>query len=220
MSRSILGELLMYYRINGAYVMEQFFRHLLITVYGVLFAALIAIPLGIFLAKRIKLQAPFIALANLLQTIPSLAMLSLLLIAMGLGAKTVVVTVMLYSLLPILKNTIAGIQSVSPSLIDVAIGMGMRPIERVIHVDLPLSVSIILSGIRNALIVGIGVTAIGTFIGAGGLGDIITRGINVVGGTPIILAGALPTALMAILIDLSLGWLERRLTPAARIKKR
>lgn len=213
MTGNVFQQLISYYQINGPYVLQQFLRHFLIALYGVFFASLIAIPLGVVLAKRRKFAGPIVGLANLLQTIPSLAMLSLLIIVMGLGAKTVVVTVMLYSLLPILKNTIAGIRAVPSELLDVARGMGMTPAYRILHVELPLAISVILSGIRNALVVGIGVTAIGTFIGAGGLGDIITRGINVVGGTPIILAGALPTALMAILIDAGLGWIERRLTP-------
>lgn len=209
----LLRETLTYYAINGGYVLEQFWRHFLISVYGVLFASAIAIPLGFVIARMGRLAGWAIGAANVIQTVPSLALMSVLMLGLGLGVRTVIVTVLLYSLLPIVRNTYAGIRSIEPQVMDAARGMGMTGLQMVLMVELPLALSVIMAGVRNALVVAIGVTTIGTFIGAGGLGDIISRGINVANGSAIIVAGALPTALMAICADIVLGVLERRLDP-------
>ena len=181
---------------NGSYVLSQFARHFLISIYGVLIAAVIGIPVGL--------------------AIPSLAMLSIIMLGLGLGVNTVIVTVFLYSLLPIIKNTYTGMQNVDKNLMDAAKGMGMTRWQSLYMVEIPLSMSVIMAGIRNALVVAIGITAIAAFVGAGGLGDIIVRGTNATNGGAIILAGALPTALMAIISDLALGFLERRLEPKGK----
>ncbi len=141
-------------------------------------------------------------------------------LGLGLGADTVIATVFLYSLLPIIKNTYTGVKSVDGSLLDTGKGMGMTRMQLTFMVELPLSLAVIMAGIRNALVVAIGITSIGTFIGAGGLGDIITRGVNATNGGAIILAGAIPTALMAIIADLLLGYLENRLDPSKRASRR
>ncbi|MGF0095329.1 ABC transporter permease [Peptoniphilus sp. SGI.035] len=208
-----MSEVIMYYAQNSSYVFEQFIRHFLISLYGVLFASIIAIPLGFFVARKRKLSRLTISIANVMQTIPSLAMLAMLMFLIGTGPNTVVFAVFLYAILPILKNTVSGINSVTPELVDAAMGMGMTRIQLMTKVELPLAISIIMGGIRNALVLAIGVTAVGTFIGAGGLGDIITRGITVANGSPIIIAGAIPTALMAVLADFILGIIENKLTP-------
>ena len=179
-----LQQLLYYYRENAGYVFEQFTRHFLISIYGVLFAAIVAIPLGFWIARHKKLADWIIGAANVIQTIPSLALLSILMLGLGLGSDTVIATVFLYL------------------------------------VELPLSLSVIMAGLRNALVVAIGITAIGTFIGAGGLGDIISRGVNATNGTAIILAGAIPTALMAVLADWLLGLMEKRLDPSSKVKRK
>lgn len=210
----MIQELLEYFAVNESYIFNQFIRHFLISIYGVLFASIVAIPLGFYLTRHHKMADWIIRIANIIQTIPSLAMLSILMIGMGLGPNTVVMTVFLYSLLPILKNTYVGVKSVDKNLLDVAKGMGMTKNQRIIKVELPLSIAVILGGIRNALVVAIGITAIGTFIGAGGLGDIITRGVNSTNGGSIILAGALPTSLMAITIDFILSYIEKKLGAA------
>ena len=207
-----MKELFEYYQINGHVVFEQFIRHFLISVYGVLFACLLAIPVGMYISRYRKLSGFVIGIANVIQTIPSLALLSLLMVAMGLGTNTVVATVFLYSILPILKNTCTGLNNVSYDLIDVAKGMGMTRGQILFKVKLPLSLSVIIGGIRNALVIAVGVTTIGTFIGAGGLGDIISRGIVVTNGSAIIWAGTIPTAIMAVVFDLALGGLESKLT--------
>lgn len=216
---NIWQQLVTYFSQNGMYVLQQFTRHFLISIYGVLLAAIVGIPLGIFISRYRKLSGTVIGIANVIQTIPSLAMLSILMLGLGLGVNTVIVTVFLYSILPILKNTYTGMQNVSPDIIDAGRGIGMTSWQRLIYVELPLSLSVIMAGLRNALVLAIGITAIGSFVGAGGLGDIIIRGTNATNGGAIILAGALPTALMAIIADVILGMLEHRLDPSSRKAK-
>ncbi|EGP5214087.1 ABC transporter permease [Enterococcus faecium] len=213
---NVFQQFFYYFQENGSYIFAQFIRHFLISIYGVLFAAVVGIPVGIMISRRRKLANWVIRLANIIQTIPSLAMISILIIGLGLGVNVVIVTVFLYSLLPIIKNTYTGMIQVDKNILDVGKGMGMTARQRLFMVELPLSVSVIMAGIRNALVVAIGITAIGAFVGAGGLGDIIIRGTNATDGTSIILAGALPTALMAIITDWLLGILEKRLDPASK----
>jgi len=209
----LLRETLAYYSLNGSYVLEQFWRHFLISVCGVLLASAVAIPTGFLIARRGRLARWVVGTANVIQTVPSLALMSILMLGLGLGARTVIATVLLYSLLPIVRNTCAGIRGIPPQVLDAARGMGMTALQTVLRVELPLALSVIMAGVRNALVVAVGVTTIGTFIGAGGLGDIISRGVNVANGSAIIVAGALPTALMAVCADIVLGLLERGLDP-------
>ena len=213
---NVFQQFIYYFQENGGYVFSQFLRHFLISIYGVIFAAIVAIPIGIAISRKRKLAAWIIRLANIIQTVPSLAMISILMIGLGLGPTVVIVTVFLYSLLPIIKNTYTGMIQVDKNILDVGKGMGMTAWQRLYMVELPLSVSVIMAGIRNALVVAIGITAIGAFVGAGGLGDIIIRGTNATDGTSIILAGALPTALMAIITDWVLGIIERKLDPVSK----
>ena len=209
----LLRETLAYYSLNGSYVLEQFWRHFLISVCGVLLASAVAIPAGFLIARKGRLARWVVGAANVIQTVPSLALMSILMLGLGLGARTVIATVLLYSLLPIVRNTCAGIRGIPPQVLDAARGMGMTALQTVLRVELPLALSVIMAGVRNALVVAVGVTTIGTFIGAGGLGDIISRGVNVANGSAIIIAGALPTALMAVCADIVLGLLERGLDP-------
>jgi len=209
-----------YMQENGLYVFNQFFDHFLISIYGVLLAALIGIPLGIIISKYGKLSTVIITVANIIQTVPALALMAILMLVLGLGKTTVIVTVFFYSLLPIIKNTYVGIKTINRSVTDAGRGMGMTKAQVLYMIELPLSLSVIITGIRIALVVAIGITAIGAFIGAGGLGDIIIRGTNATDGTAIILAGALPTAFMAILLDIILGIIERRLDPVKRQQRK
>lgn len=214
-----LKQLIDYYQTNVSYVMEEFWRHFLMSAYGVIFAAIVAIPLGVYIARKKRLAGWVIQTANIIQTIPALAMLAVLMLVMGLGTNTVVLSLFLYSLLPILKNTYTGIRNVDGALLESGKAMGMTKWQVLHLIEIPLALSVIMAGIRNALVIAIGVAAIGTFVGAGGLGDIIVRGTNATNGTAIILAGAIPTAFMAILADLLLGWVERRLNPVKNKRK-
>lgn len=198
---NLMQQFIYYFQENGSYVFSQFIRHFLISIYGVIFAAIIGIPIGIIIARRTTLASWVVRVANIIQTVPQLAMVSILMFAFGLGVNVVIITVFLYSLLPIIKNTYTGMTQVDKNALDVGKGMGMTAWQRLYMIELPLSISVIMAGIRNALVVAIGITAIGTFVGAGGLGDIIVRGTNATDGAAIILAGALPTALMSILTD-------------------
>ncbi|MCO8289285.1 ABC transporter permease [Tetragenococcus halophilus] len=216
---NLIEQFIYYFQENGSYVFSQFIRHFLISIYGVIFAAIIGIPIGIIIARRTTLASWVVRVANIIQTVPQLAMVSILMFAFGLGVNVVIITVFLYSLLPIIKNTYTGMTQVDKNALDVGKGMGMTAWQRLYMIELPLSISVIMAGIRNALVVAIGITAIGTFVGAGGLGDIIVRGTNATDGAAIILAGALPTALMSIFTDWLLGLVEHQLDPSSRTSK-
>lgn len=218
MSGNLLQQLGEYYSTNFGYLMDLFFKHLLMSVYGVLFASIIGIPIGIFIARFSKLSWIVITIANIIQTVPVIAMLAILMLVMGLGPNTVVFTVFLYALLPIIKNTYTGIQGVDDNIKDAGKGMGMTSNQVLRMIELPLSLSVILGGIRIALVVAIGVVAVGSFIGAPTLGDIVIRGTNATDGTTFILAGAIPIALIAVIIDVVLRLLEKRLDPTQNTK--
>ena len=188
--------------------MELFVNHLLMSVYGVLLACLVGIPLGIIIARFGKLSGVIITIANIIQTVPVIAMLAILMLSMGLGMNTVIFTVFLYALLPIIKNTYTGINEVDPNIKDAGKGMGMTRNQILTMIELPLSLSVI-GGIRIALVVAIGVVAVGSFIGAPTLGDIVIRGTNATDGTLFILAGAIPIVIIVILIDVLLRLLEK-----------
>src|SRR5690625_3335648 len=143
-------------------------------------------------------------------------MLSILMLAVGLGPNLIVVTVFIYSVLPILRNTYTGVRNVDDNILDVGKGMGMTKRQMVYKIELPLTMSVIMGGIRNAFIMGVGVSTLGTFVGASGLGDILQQGVNASEGTSIILAGVIPISVMAIIGDVFLTWVENKLDPSAR----
>ncbi|MCC9023628.1 ABC transporter permease [Bacillus nakamurai] len=215
-----LKELFTYYSQNGSYVLYECWRHFLMSVYGVIFAAAAAIPAGIVIARYRRLSGWVFAVTNVIQTVPALAMLAVLMLVMGLGANTVITALFLYSLLPILRNTYTGIVSIEYAYLESGKAMGMTKYQVLRMVELPLALSVIMAGLRTALVIAIGITAIGTFVGAGGLGDMIVRGSNATNGTAIILAGAIPTALMAVAADLLMAWLERALSPVKKKKRK
>lgn len=208
-----LEQLITYVSQNSNYIWVQFYRHFLMAAYGVLFAAIVSIPLGIFISKYGKLSSWVLAFSNIIQTIPALGAMAVLMIVMGLGSGTVVMTLFFYSILPITQNTYVGLKGVDKTIIEAGHASGMTRFQLLRMVELPLAISVIMAGLRTALVVGIGIAAIGAFVGAGGLGAIIIRGTNATDGTAIILAGAIPTAFMAILADLIMGWIERKLQP-------
>ena len=215
MEGNLFQQLIEYYSVNFGYLWDLFIKHLLMSVYGVLFAAIVGIPIGIVIARYKKLSWTIITIANIIQTVPVIAMLAILMLVMGLGPTTVVVTVFLYALLPI-----TGIVGVDENIKDAGKGMGMTRNQVLRMIELPLSLSVILGGLRIALVVAIGVVAVGSFIGAPTLGDIVIRGTNATDGTTFILAGAIPIALIAILIDIFLRFLEKRLDPSNKTHKK
>jgi osmoprotectant transport system permease protein len=182
------------------------FEHLWLTLSALLFAAAIGLPLGVLLTRRRRLAGPVIGFANVVQTI-------LLLPVPWLGgnaARLAILALTGYALLPILRNTYAGIGSVDPALVDVAEAMGMTSWQRLWKVELPMAASVILAGLRTATVTCVGVATIAAAIGAGGLGELIFRGVASV-DNGLVLAGAIPAALLALLADAGLGMLERRL---------
>lgn len=188
-------------------------QHVLIVAISTFVAVAIGLPLGIFAARRPRLAAPLVGLANVVQTVPSLAMFGFLLpvpFIGGVGARAAVVVLILYGLLPIVRTTIAGLNGIDPSIREAAAAMGMRPRDLLRLVELPLALPSIVAGIRVAAVVGVGSATIAAAIGAGGLGEYIYRGLSMVDST-VILAGAIPAALLALAVDGGLLWLERRL---------
>lgn len=186
---------------------------LLLVVTPVLMAILIAVPLGILATRYPSFEKVIMTLVNIIQTIPSLALLVLLLvIGLGLGKATAITALFLYSLLPILRNTVVGIKNVDPFLKEAALGMGMTNMQRLRMVELPLAFSVIMTGIRTATIICIGTGTLAAYVGAGGLGTYIVRGLAFY-RNDMLLVGAVPAALLALLADFLLGRLERSLIP-------
>ena len=173
-------------------------------------AALIGLPLGVLVARRPAWRRPVLGLANVFQTIPSLALFGLLIPMFGIGAWTAITALVVYALLPIVRNTYAGLAGVDPAVREAGRGMGMTEGELLRLVELPLAAGVILAGVRIATVVSVGIATIAAAIGAGGLGVYIFRGVATVDDT-LILAGAIPAALLALLADALLGFVERRL---------
>ena len=191
-------------------------EHLVLVSISTGIAILIGVPLGILLTRRPRLSPPVLGLANIFQTIPSLALFGLLIpipFIGGIGARTAIVALVLYALLPIIRNSYAGIQGVDPAVREAGRGLGMTDRQLLFMVEIPLSFGVILAGIRVAAVIGVGVATIAAAIGAGGLGVFIFRGVAMVDNT-LILAGALPAALIALAADFALGRLERRFAHA------
>jgi osmoprotectant transport system permease protein len=200
---------------NHEQVIELTVEHLWLVGLSTVFAALIGIPLGIAIAHRPRLDKPVLAGANIIQTIPSLALFGFLLPLPWLGERAdrlAILALTLYALLPIIRNTYTGIRGVDAAVLEAGRGMGMTDSQLLFQVELPLSVSMILSGVRTAVVISVGLATIAAAIGAGGLGEFIFRGLAMVDNR-VILAGAIPAAMLALLADFSIGWLERRLRP-------
>ncbi|MBD2592780.1 hypothetical protein BCD64_20525 [Nostoc sp. MBR 210] len=194
-------------------ILQHTLEHLFLVGIAITIATLVGIPLGILITRQTRLRQPILGIANVLQTIPSLALFGLLIpvpIIGGIGVVPAIVALTLYSFLPIIRNTYTGITSVDPAIIEAGRGMGMTDQELLLQVEIPLAMSVILAGVRVAAVIGIGIATIAAAIGAGGLGVFIFRGIAVV-NNDLILAGAVPAAVIALLADLLIGLLETKL---------
>ena len=200
---------------NRAQVVELTAEHLWLVGWSTLFAALIGIPLGILIAHRKQLNKPVLTTANIIQTIPSLALFGFLLPVPWLGERAdrlAILALTLYALLPIIRNTYDGIRGVDAAVVEAGRGMGLTESQLLLQVELPLAASAILSGVRLAAVISVGLATIAAAIGAGGLGEFIFRGLAMVDDR-VILAGAIPAAVMALLADFGVGWIEKRLKP-------
>lgn len=187
-------------------------EHLYLTGIAMGVAIFTGVALGILLSRFERLATPVLGAAGVVQTIPSLAMLGFMLPLLGIGATPAIVALFLYALLPIIRNTYTSVIGVDPGLIEAAIGMGMTRRQVLTLVRLPLALAVIMAGIRTSTVICVGIATLCAFIGAGGLGELIFTGISMV-DNKVILAGAIPAALLALALDFSLGRLEALLSP-------
>jgi len=207
--------MLEFIRLHRVEIATLTLEHIWLVAISMAIAVLIGVPAGILLTRKPKLREPVIGGANVIETIPSLALFGFLLPAPWLGARAdriAITALALYALLPIIRNTYVGITGVDPGVREAARGMGLTSRQMLWQVELPLSMSVILAGIRTATVLCIGIATIAAAIGAGGLGEFIFRGLAMVNDS-LILAGAIPAAILALAVDLGLGWLEARLRP-------
>jgi osmoprotectant transport system permease protein len=214
--------LLRFWQSHAAELAALFAQHVLLVIVSTATAVAIGVPLGVAAARRPRLSAPIIGLTNVVQTIPSLAMFGFLLpvpLVGGVGARAAVVVLILYALLPIVRTTMAGVQGIDPSIREAGIAMGMTDAELLRQVELPLALPSIAAGVRVAAVVSVGSATIAAAIGAGGLGEYIYRGLSMV-DTTVILAGAVPAALLALAVDGALFALQRVLGARRRMKGR
>lgn len=191
-------------------------EHCVLVLVSIGIAMAIGLPLGVWISRRARYRGPVLGIANVLQTIPSLALFGFLIpipFIGGIGKRTAIVALILYALLPILRNTLSGILGVDPAVRESAVAMGMTDWQLLFQVELPLAARTILAGIRIATVTTVGTATIAAAIGAGGLGVFIFRGIATIDTTQI-LAGAIPAALLALIADGGIGWIERRYSPA------
>jgi osmoprotectant transport system permease protein len=201
---------------NHSEVMKLTLEHLWMVAVSTLLAVLIGIPLGVLITRWPGLNKPVLGSANIIQTIPSLALFGFLLPVPWLGARAerlAILALTLYALLPLIRNTYAGIKGVDASVLEAGRGMGMTARQLLFQVELPLALGVIIAGVRVATVISVGLATIAAAIGAGGLGEYIFRGLDMV-NNQLILAGAIPAAALALLADVSLGWLEKRLSPS------
>jgi osmoprotectant transport system permease protein len=198
---------------HQAEILSATLEHVELVVIAMALAILIGVPLGMFIVQRATLRAIALGIAGIFQTIPSLALFGFLIpipFIGGIGPRTAIVALTLYALLPILRNTCVGLAEIDPAVLESAEAMGMTQGQILFRVRFPLGLAVILAGVRTATIITIGVATIAAAIGAGGLGTFIFRGVALVNDS-LLLAGAIPAALLAILADFLLGQLERRL---------
>jgi osmoprotectant transport system permease protein len=198
---------------NREQVLELTLEHLWLVGVSTFAAVMVGIPLGIMIARWPRWNKPVLAGANIIQTIPSLALFGFLLPVPWLGERVdrlAILALTLYALLPVIRNTYTGIRGVDAAVVEAGRGMGMTDRQVLFRIELPLALSVILSGVRIAVVISVGLATIAAAIGAGGLGEFIFRGLAMV-NNQLILAGAVPAAILALSADVGLGWLERSL---------
>ena len=201
---------------NRAEVWQLTLEHLWMVGISMAIAVAIGVPVGVWLTRRQVMEKPVLGVANVIQTIPSLALFGFLLPAPWIGARAeriAVLALVLYALLPVIRNTYVGIMGVDRAVVEAGRGMGMTGRQLLFQVELPLALSVIIAGVRVATVISVGLATIAAAIGAGGLGEFIFRGLAMVNNV-VILAGAVPAAILALLADFGLGLLEKRLRPA------
>lgn len=211
-----MNELSDYFYVFGdryADLYHALLQHLLITGIAVLAGTLVAVPLGIFLSKNGSkwVQTIVFSITNIFQTVPSLALLAILIPLIGIGLKPAIFALFLYSIMPILRNTFAAFESIDPEIIESAKGMGYTSLQQLIQVEVPLTVPYIMSGIRLTTVYIINWATLAGFIGAGGLGELILSGMGV-NNKPLVLAASIIAMALAFVTDLLLGFIEKTLS--------
>lgn len=189
-------------------LLSQTFQHIGLTFISLLFAIAIGLPLGIIIARKRKLAGTVLGIAGILQTVPSIALLGFMIPVLGIGAKPAIVALLIYALLPIIRNTYTGIIGIDNAITEAAKALGMSRVQVLLKVELPLAMPVILAGIRTATVINVGVATLASYIAAGGLGEFIFGGISL-NNTNMILAGAIPAALLAIILDTLLAIIQR-----------
>ena len=207
-----MGSFINFLQDRGDEMLSLTVEHLYLTGIAMGLAILIGVLLGILLTRFRWLATPTLGAANVIQTVPSLAILGFMIPLFGIGATPAIVALFLYALLPIIRNTYTGIIGVDPATIEAAVGVGMTQRQVLRLVRLPLALSVIMAGIRTSTVICVGIATLCAFIGAGGLGEFIFSGISMVNAN-MILGGAIPSALLALSLDFALGQVEKRLTP-------
>jgi glycine betaine/choline ABC-type transport system substrate-binding protein/ABC-type proline/glycine betaine transport system permease subunit len=213
-----MTELIHFWTSHSAEFAARLGQHIVLVAVSTCVSAAIGVPLGIFSAHRPRVGAPIVAVANIVQTVPSLAMFGFLLpvpLLGGVGARAALVVLILYGLLPILRTTIAGVNGIDRAIREAAVALGMTPRDLLWQVEFPLAMPSIVAGIRIAAVVGVGSATIAAAIGAGGLGEYIYRGLSMVDST-VLLAGAIPAALLALIVDAGLWFAERQFSKRRR----
>jgi osmoprotectant transport system permease protein len=197
---------------HGVELLYKAWQQLYISAIAIVLGMLVAIPLGVVLTRVPRVAKVVIGFTSMLQTVPSLALLALMIPLFGIGQIPAIIALFIYSLLPILRNTYLGMEGVSESLIDVAKGMGMTRMQSVLQVQIPFALPVIMTGVRLAAVYVIAWATLASYIGAGGLGDFIFSGLNLY-QPAFIIGGTIPVMIMALAVDWSLGRLEQKLTP-------
>lgn len=206
-----LTNVLTYMSSNSGKLLRLTLEHLQLSLLAILFGLIVGIPVGLLIARRKRLVTPVLWVANMFQTIPPLALVGFLMVMMGLGKGTGTAALFFYTLMPVIRSTYIGLTSVEPAVLEAARGMGMTRRQILVQVQMPLALSVVLVGVRLSAVVTIGTATIMSQVGAGGLGYEIFAGIAR-GNDNMLLAATIPVALLSILANWGLGWLERRLT--------
>ncbi|WP_034752212.1 ABC transporter permease/substrate-binding protein [Chryseobacterium daeguense] len=189
-------------------LLTQVIQHLGLTFFSLFLAIIVGVPLGILISKKIKLSTSVLGVAGILQTVPSIALLGFMIPLFGIGVAPAIVALLIYALLPIIRNTFTGITGVSPTVIEAAKAIGMNSRQLLFKVELPLAMPVIIAGVRTAAVINVGVATLASFVAAGGLGEFIFGGISL-NNTNMILAGAIPAALLAVLSDQAIAVLQK-----------
>ncbi|WP_327259198.1 MULTISPECIES: ABC transporter permease [unclassified Streptomyces] len=200
--------------LTGGNVQLRWWQHVRLTAISTFWVLIIAIPLGIALTRRrLRRGAPLVtALANIGQATPAIGLLALLVIWLGIGPSTAIIGMVIYAVLPVFSNTVAGLKAIAPDLVEASRGIGMSAMGTLAKVELPLAVPLILAGVRTALVLNVGTATLATFVGGGGLGDLITSGIQTQ-RMPVLVLGSVLTVVLALLVDWLASLVEVALTP-------